>query len=174
MADFPKNTNSITIKKGTILLGEGDKASNAYKVITGCLKSFIIDKSGKEYILQFAPEGWVVSDLNGFMNNTPSTIFIDAIEDTEVLVFKKEDFEGNNNPSNELLKEQVNVLTRNIIAISKRLRLLLSSTAEERYLDFIHTYPTLSQRVPLKLIASYIGITPEYLSEIRHKIAKKS
>lgn len=174
MVDSPEITNSKTIKKGTILLREGDRATNAFRVKSGCLRSYMIDKTGKEYILQFAPEGWIVSDLNGFINDTPSNTFIDAIEDTEFIVFTKEEFGGYENPSNEFLKEQVNVLTRNIIAISKRLRLLLSSTAEERYLDFIHTYPTLTQRLPLKLIASYIGITPQYLSEIRGKLAKKS
>jgi hypothetical protein len=75
--------------------------------------------------------------------------------------------------SREELLEQIKMLTRNIITANKRTRMLLSSTGEERYIDFIQTYPTLTQRLPLKLIAAYIGITPEYLSEIRRKFAGK-
>ena len=81
----------------------------------------------------------------------------------------KSDIEG---ASKELLLQLLNKLTSNIIAGNKRLTLLLSSTAEDRYLEFINTYPSLLQRLPLKMIASYIGITPQYLSELRNKIAK--
>jgi hypothetical protein len=77
------------------------------------------------------------------------------------------------NASREVLLEQINMLRRNIITANKRTRMLLSSTSEERYIDFIQTYPSLTQRLPLKLIAAYIGITPEYLSEIRRKVAGK-
>src|SRR5205085_7040850 len=115
-----------------------------------------------------------ISDMNSLVNDTPATLFIDAIEDSEVIFLDKEEIEDTTNVSNETLNKILNILIRNVIAFSKRVTLLLSSTAEERYLDFVHTYPTLIQRLPLKLIASYIGITPEYMSEIRHKIAKKS
>ena len=169
---FTKNRTE-TFKKGTILLRQGEKCKVGYWVTKGCLRSYLVDKDGKEHILQFAPEGWIISDMNSFfINNLDSSVFIDAIEDTEAIIMDKPtkaDIEG---ASKELLLQLLNKLTSNIIAGNKRLTLLLSSTAEDRYLEFINTYPSLLQRLPLKMIASYIGITPQYLSELRNKIAK--
>ena len=84
MANFDKIT-STKVQKGTIVLHKGDTCNFGYKVVSGCLKSYVIDKSGKEHIVQFAPEDWFISDMDSFFNNKPSNIFIDAIEDTEFL-----------------------------------------------------------------------------------------
>jgi len=167
------NISSTKVQKGTILLHKGDICNFGYKIISGCLKSYVIDNSGKEHILQFAPEEWFISDMDSFFNNKPSTIFIDAIEDTEFLKLGKPAFEDLTKHDNNALKEQNLKMTKNLISVNRRLIGLLSATAEERYFEFLQTYPTMVQRLPLKLIASYIGITPEYLSEIRRKIAKK-
>jgi len=161
-------------KKGSILISPGEYSKYAYQVIKGCLKSYFVDKAGKECILQFAPEGWAISDMDSYVNKVPATLFIDAIEDTEVILMNKPFPSFFSDISNGTSLELINKLTNNIIAANKRMALLLSSTAEERYLNFLDTYPALSQRLPLKLIASYIGITPEYLSEIRNKMAKKT
>lgn len=157
--------------KGTILLRQGEVCNSGYKVIQGCLKSYFVDAAGKEHILQFAPEGWIITDMNSILNGVPSGIFIEAVEDTEVHWIRRDRAGLWLDTSREELLDQVNMLMRNIIASNKRTRLLLSSTGEERYLDFLQTYPTLAQRLPLKLIAAYIGVTPEYLSEIRRKVA---
>lgn len=162
-----------SIVKGTILLRHGEICKFGCKVITGCLKSYVIDDTGKEHIMQFAPEGWIITDMNSLYNDVPSDITIEAIEDCEVYWIQSEMLDVWENASREVLVEQIKMLTRNIITANKRTRMLLSSTSEERYIDFIQTYPTLTQRLPLKLIAAYIGITPEYLSEIRRKIAGK-
>jgi CRP-like cAMP-binding protein len=162
-----------TYKKGEILLVPGQQPKYAYKVVKGCLKSYVVDKLGKEHIIQFAPENWLISDMNSIVNGLPSTIFIDAIEDTEVMLFTKKMFESIQNASQQELILQRDTLLKNIISLNKRLIVLLASTAEEKYLDFVDTYPTLMQRLPLKLIASFIGVTPEYLSETRRKLAKK-
>ncbi|MEY3126190.1 MAG: hypothetical protein RL273_300 [Bacteroidota bacterium] len=162
-----------SIPKGTILLRQGEVCKFGCRVISGCLKSYVIDNAGKEHIMQFAPEGWLVTEMNSLFNRVPSSINIEAIEDSEVHWIQNEKFEVWENASREELLEQIKLLTRNIITANKRTRMLLSSTGEERYRDFIQTYPTLTQRLPLKLIASYIGITPEYLSEIRRKVAGK-
>jgi CRP-like cAMP-binding protein len=111
--------------------------------------------------------------MNSLFNNVPSDITIEAIEDSEVYWIESEMLDIWGNASREVLLEQINMLRRNIITANKRTRMLLSSTSEERYNDFIQTYPSLTQRLPLKLIAAYIGITPEYLSEIRRKVAGK-
>lgn len=161
------------IFKGEILLSHGDIALYGYKVVSGCLKSYVIDNSGKEHILQFAPEGWLISDMDSFTNQKPSVIFIDAIEDSEVSFISKYDYKDFSNLEKKILVEMSIKYRNNLIATNKRIISLLSATAKERYIEFTETYPTLVQRLPLKLIASYIGITPEYLSDLRRKIAKK-
>jgi CRP-like cAMP-binding protein len=162
-----------SIAKGTIILHQGEICKIGCKVIAGCLKSYVLDDTGKEHIMQFAPEGWIITDMNSLFNNVPSDITIEAIEDSEVYWIESEMLDIWENASREVLLEQINMLRRNIITANKRTRMLLSSTSEERYNDFIQTYPSLTQRLPLKLIAAYIGITPEYLSEIRRKVASK-
>jgi len=161
------------VSKGEVLLNLGSIASYGYKVETGCLRSYVIDQSGKEHILQFAPEGWLISDLDSFTNRKPAVIFIDAIEDSEVSFISKSDFGDLYSLDKAVLIEMNIKFRNNFIVTNKRIISLLSATAEERYIEFTETYPTLVQRIPLKLIASYIGITPEYLSELRRKIAKK-
>lgn len=161
------------IKKGTLLLQQGEICKFGCKVISGCLKSYVIDNTGKEHIMQFAPEGWIITDMNSLFNHTPSNISIAAIEDSEVHWIENQVLDFWDDASREDLLQQIKMLTKNIITANKRTRLLLCSTGEERYFDFIQTYPTLTQRLPLKLIAGYIGITPEYLSEIRRKFAGK-
>lgn len=161
------------IPKGTVLLFKGDTCKSVYKVIKGCLRSYVIDKSGKEHILQFAAENWLITDMDSFVNNKPSGIFIDAIEDSELVFLTTSDYSNINQLSHDDLLEQNKKLMSNLIATNKRLMNLLSATAEERYRDFIDTYPTLLQRLPLKLIASYLGMTPEYLSDVRRKLAQK-
>lgn len=168
-----KNSKTKKISKGEILLSFGDIASFAYKVESGCLRSYVIDNTGKEHILQFAPEDWVISDMDSFTNEKPSIVFIDAIEDSEVSFISKSNFDDFHFLERETLIEISIKFRNNLIATNKRIISLLSATAEERYIEFTETYPTLVQRLPLKLIASYIGITPEYLSDLRRKIAKK-
>ena len=168
-----ENLKFKKVEKGTILLYQGDYCKNGFRVISGCLKSYIIDKSGKEHILQFAPENWLISDLKSIFDKVPSTIFIEAVEYSEIQLLHIDDLDNLKVFSKEELINQSKTLVRNIIASNQRIKLLLSSTAEERYLDFIETYPALLQRLPLKSIASYIGVTPEYLSDIRRKIVTK-
>ncbi|MFK7776007.1 MAG: Crp/Fnr family transcriptional regulator [Saprospiraceae bacterium] len=168
-----KISKTKKVSKGEILLSLGDIAKVAYKVESGCLKSYVIDHAGKEHILQFAPEDWLIGDMDSSTNNKPSVIFIEAIEDSEVSVLATSNFVNLHNFEKELLTEMSIKLRNNVIAANKRIISLLSATAKDRYIEFTQTYPTLVQRLPLKLIASYIGITPEYLSDLRRKIAKK-
>lgn len=144
-----------------------------FKLISGCLRSYFIDKLGKEHILQFATEDWIINDMVSFVHLKPSSIYIDAIQESEILLLSMINQINLNMLDHEDLVEMNMKLFKNIIATNKRLTNLLSASAEERYLDFIETYPNLLQRIPLKLIASYLDMTPEYLSEIRKKIARK-
>jgi CRP-like cAMP-binding protein len=160
------------VPKGTILLRAGEKSNVLFRVLKGCLKSYVVDKAGKEHIVYFAPEEWLISDMDSILNGGPSRVTIEAIEDSEVGFVHQISFDYIQNVAQPDLVEMNLKLLKHIIAINKRLIGLLSNTAEERYVQFTETYPTLVQRLPLKLIASFIGITPEYLSEIRRKIAK--
>lgn len=171
--DLFNDSKPRSVAKGTILQHAGDTTKLAFKVVNGCLKSYVIDKSGKEHILQFAPEGWFLSDMNSFYNQLPSEVFIEAIEDSELVTYSRNSLTQTKDWEKDVLIEINNKLRNNLIATNKRLIALLSFTAEQRYLEFAETYPTLVQRLSLKLIASYIGITPEYLSEIRRKLAGK-
>lgn len=165
--------NIKLITKGTILLKEGEICNFGCKIIKGCLKSYVLDSAGKEHIMQFAPEGWIITDMNSLYNKVPSSIFIEAIEDSEVYWIKSDMLEYWEQLDKADLIEQIHMLTRNVIAANKRTKHMLSSSSQERYIDFIQTYPSLAIRLPLKQIAAYIGITPEYLSEVRRKLAKK-
>ncbi|WP_051621180.1 Crp/Fnr family transcriptional regulator [Leeuwenhoekiella sp. MAR_2009_132] len=168
-----ESENHILVSKGTILLKQGSIATQGYLVKKGCLKSYTLDNTGKEHILQFAPESWLITDLDSFTNQIPAIVCIEAVEDSEISEMNKSDFKEFSDLDKDSIVEMATKLRNNLIATNKRVIGLLSSTAEQRYLDFTNTYPTLIQRLPLKLIASYIGITPEYLSEIRRKLAKK-
>lgn len=160
------------VKKGTFLLAKGEKAQEAYHILKGCLRSYAVDDTGKEHIIQFAPEGWYISDMDSFFNGAEAIVCIDAIEDSEVQVFNKAMLREVDKLSRDVIFKQMTVLQNNIIAINKRLILLLSASAEERYRNFRETYPTLAQRVPLKMIASYLGMTPEFLSRLRKKMSR--
>jgi CRP-like cAMP-binding protein len=170
--DNIKVSKTKKILKGDILLSYGDIAKYTYRVESGCLKSYVIDNAGKEHILQFAPEDWLIGDMDSATNKKPSVIFIDAIEDSEVSFIATSGFGDFHSLEKELLAGISIKLRNNLIATNKRIISLLSATAKERYIEFTQTYPTLVQRLPLKLIASYIGITPEYLSDLRRKISK--
>lgn len=159
--------------KGTILLRQGEKSRYGYQVLSGCLRSFVIDNSGKEHIIQFAPENWLLTDMNAFMNDEKAVMYIDVIEDSEVVVYDKRVLNYLGQASKEVLLNEIKRLQNNVIAHHNRIIALLSATAEERYISFMETYPSLYQRLPLKLIAAYLGITAEFLSRIRKKMAQK-
>lgn len=161
------------IKKGQILLSPGDLKSEAYFVNSGLLRYFSIDEKGKEHIIQFAPEDWMLSDRDTSVFGDPAVFYIDAIEDAEVVVVKKDFFPAIKNIVPEILELNVRMLHNSIRFMQKRLNMLLSATAEQRYLDFIKLYPNLTLRVPQWMIASYLGITPESLSRVRKDLAKK-
>ena len=118
----------------------------------------------------FAPEGWIIGDIESQVKNMPTQLFVDAIEDSEIEVFDKKII----NLDTQLLQPKLalNKLTKRVAVLQKRIILLMSATLQERYLDFIQTYPEIVQRVPQKMIASYLGVTPEALSKIRGDISK--
>ncbi|WP_199138169.1 Crp/Fnr family transcriptional regulator [Pedobacter sp. ASV12] len=162
-----------SFKKGQVVLSPGDLKSDSYFINSGLLRCFSIDEKGKEHIIQFAPENWMISERNSAVFNEPSFFYIDAIEDTEVVVVKKDFFPAIQYVVPKILELNILMLHNSIRFMQKRINMLLGATAEERYLDFIKLYPNLTLRVPQWMIASYLGITPESLSRVRKDLAKK-
>lgn len=165
---------SKKIAKHEFLLQHGEICRNTFFVEKGLLRMYSIDKNGKEHIIQFAPENWLIGDRSSLYFNEKSNYFIEAVEDSEVLFLQPDFF-------NKLLEEFPNSIERNDLIIQKhvkslqdRINSLLGETAEERYLKFIKMYPDLLLRVPQWMIASYLGITPESLSRVRKELAKKN
>jgi CRP/FNR family transcriptional regulator, anaerobic regulatory protein len=161
------------IKKHTILLNPGEICGHSFFVEKGLLRSYTIDDNGKDHIIQFAPENWIVSDRSSAYFNQPSDFFIDAIEDSQIVYLDKEFMENAYEVSTNYRQFTEKALHNHIRHIQKRVSLLLGATAEQRYMDFIKLYPDLMLRVPQWMIASYLGITPESLSRVRKELAKK-
>ena len=147
---------TIAIPKGSRLQNKGDINSKVYMVDSGLLRAYSIDEKGKEHIFLFAPEGWIVAD--NVDSETPCELYIDALEDATVSVFSK-DTGQDRLDSNQIL--------RRLGVLQKRVIMLMSATALERYQHFVETYPKITQRVPQRMIASYLGITPEALSKVK-------
>lgn len=162
-----------TIKRKDFLLKEGEICSHENFINSGCLRTYSIDNKGVEHIVMFAIEGWWTSDMYSFLTQTPAAFNIDALEDTEVLQISKTSLEKLylNVPKFERF---FRILLQNaFIAHQQRINQSLAFTAEERYLHFINKFPHLEQRLPQKQVASYLGITPEFLSMLRKKMAGK-
>ncbi|MCF8714493.1 Crp/Fnr family transcriptional regulator [Joostella atrarenae] len=162
-----------TLSKKEYLLKQGAICKFEGYVTKGCLRVFTLDKNGKEHVLYFAVEDWWVTDIDSFTNGTPSYLSIQALEDSEVLLIDKE--------GKELLYETLPSIEKLFRVMSQKAMVVLqqrtisnnSKTAEERYLDFIEKYPHIVQRLTNLQLASYLGITHEFLSKIRSKIISK-
>ena len=152
---------TITVKKGEIIQYKGDLNSKVYTVESGLLRSYSIDDKGKEHIFMFAPEGWLIVDNN--IADFPCELFIDAIEDSIINVRSKD---------MQKLNLDVEPLVKRILVLQNRVIMLMSFSAIERYEHFEATYPSIIQRVPQKMIASYLGMTPEALSKVKGDKAK--
>lgn len=159
------------IKKGEILQREGDITNKAYFVKKGLLVSYTIDEKGKQHIFMFAPEDWIIADNKAQVFGQPAQLYIEALEKTEVLVFNG-DLLADSNISPDQLRSNVNLLGRRVAVLQKRVILLMSASAQERYEYFLETYPELPNRVLQRMIATYLGITPQALSKIRGQIIR--
>lgn len=161
------------IKKKQFLLQEGEVCDFEAYLLKGCCRSYYLDKEGTETILLFAVEDWWVSDLSSFSEQTPSNMFIETVEDCEMLLI--------NHTNKMQLFEQVPkfekfyrlLVQRSLGVLQKRFYASVSQTAEERYLAFMEKYPHIVQRVPQHQIARYIGVSPEFLSKVRSNMYKK-
>jgi len=163
-----------TVKKKSIILSENKVSTHATFVLKGCLKAYTVNDNGFEHIIQFAPEDWWVTDMYSFISQKPGNIIIEAIENSEVVQLSRADqlrlFDDI-----PAFERYFRIITEKSL-VSYRTRLMdnMSLTATERYAGFCEQYPTLITKLPQKLIASYIGVTPEFLSKMRARLRNKT
>jgi CRP-like cAMP-binding protein len=161
-----------TLPVGEFLQRAGDVTRHAAFVASGCLRSYVIDAGGKEHIIQFAPETWWLADSASLMTGKPSQYFVDAVEESVLLLIEP--------ASHQAILERVpgyavafrTGLQKHNAAKDERIVTALSSSAEERYLEFLERYPSLAQRVPQWMLASYLGVSPETVSRIRKQLSR--
>lgn len=154
------------IKRKHILVHEGEVNKYSSFVISGILRLYSIDKNGFEHIIQFAPAGWWIGDISSLLSQKPGNLYIDAIEDSEILQILKLDIDllYTKYPKFE---RYFRILAENALgAYQQRSISNLSLPAKERYLNFCSLYPSLVQHLPQKYVAAYIGVTPEFLSKM--------
>ncbi|MCF6404520.1 Crp/Fnr family transcriptional regulator [Chitinophaga filiformis] len=161
------------LRKRQFLLQEGDVWRYNAFVAKGLLKTFSIDSKGQEHIMNFSPENYWTGDRESLMNETPSRFNIDAIEDAEVILIAKENFETLCQKIPQLNNLVNAILQKSFIVSQSRIHANISLSAEEKYQNFLDKFPFIASRVPQHMIASYIGITPETLTRIRRNAAKK-
>ncbi|MEO5996104.1 MAG: Crp/Fnr family transcriptional regulator [Chitinophagaceae bacterium] len=162
-----------TIPKKTILLHEGEVCNFEAFINKGCIRSYYLDENGFEVTLQFAIEDWWVSDIASFHEHRPSDMFIETLEDCELLMLSPQTKENLLEKVPKLERVFRLLVQRNLSVLQSRLFKTIATSAQEKYVDFITRYPTIPQRVAQHYIASYLGISPEFLSKIRTRMSKE-
>lgn len=172
-AFFISKTETKYYKAKTILLHSGEVSRHTYFVNSGILRSFTIHDNIIEHVLHFACEGWWIGDMYSYISEKPGNLFIEVLEEAEVVAISKE--------NHQILYQEIPKLERffrilaenSLVAHQERLMDNLSLSAEERFDKMCKKYPNLIQRVPQKHLASYIGVTPEFFSKMKSRLLKK-
>ncbi|RTY66282.1 Crp/Fnr family transcriptional regulator [Flavobacterium sp. LB2P53] len=162
-----------TVAKKTVLLQEGEMCHFEAFVIKGCVRKYYIDDNGFEVILQFALENAWVSDISfSIYEDAPSRVYIETLEDCDFLLFSPEAKEELFAKAPKFERAFRILMQRSLAVTQDRLFHTISKTATQKYIEFLEQYPTLSQRVAQHYIASYLGISAEFLSKVRAKMTK--
>ncbi len=164
---FFKYLTAETYSKKEFLLNEGAICNSQFFIISGLIRVFKIDEKGNEKIIHFGIENWWVTNMESFILKEPSKVYIQALEDTTVLKINKEDLEQAYKTIPKLERAFRIITERMFIAIERKNEHYAKMGSKERYEDFVAQLQSFSQRVPQYMIASYLDITPEYLSELR-------
>jgi CRP-like cAMP-binding protein len=170
---FLSKIETKNYKAKTIILNAGEVCKHSYFVNSGLVRSFNVNDNIVEHVLSFACEGWWIGDIYSLLSQKPGNLFIEVLEDAEVVLLSKENQEQLYQEIPKL-ERFFRILTENsLVANQERVMDNLSLTAEERFEKFCKKYPTLIQKVPQKQIASYIGVTPEFFSKMKSKMLRK-
>ena len=161
------------IKRRQMILQEGFVCRHYTFVVDGCFRMYGVDNKGTEHNIQFAAETDWIADIGSFHSGKPSHLFIEAIEPSVIIQIEKEDLYFLYRSIPKLDRIFKVIIENKYVELQNRVLQNISSTAQERYLNFLEQYPTLSLRLPNTQIASYLGITPEFLSKIRKDLTVK-
>ena len=167
-----QNFHSRLYRKRQYVLQEGNICTQLNFVVRGCLRMYKIDEQGATHVLQFAVENYWINDLGSFHSEKPSELNIDALDDTMVLQINRNDLVSLYLQASKFDRIFRVLIENSFINLQKRLLQNISSTAEQRYQAFLDTYPHLVNRLSQTQIASFLGITPEFLSRLRNKVSK--
>ena len=164
---FHELVEIVEIEKKTKVLAAGQICRYEFFVLSGCLRTYYYDEDTHEHTTMFAPEGWWTGNLKSFVREVPSEHFLESIEKSTLIRLSKNSLEALYGEIPKFERYFRILLQNRLLATQDRINNHLSSSAEERYQKFMKTYPNLTERVPLKHVASYLGITPTYLSRLR-------
>ncbi|WP_134090372.1 Crp/Fnr family transcriptional regulator [Olivibacter sp. XZL3] len=170
---FTSLLKPVTAKRKELILEAGEICRYSYFVTSGCLRGYTIDANGFEHVLNFAAPNWWIADMYSLLSQRPGNTYIQALEPTSTLALSKD--------AQERLYREIpaferffRIITENsLVSFQQRLLDNLSLTAEERYQNFCKRYAGLTDSIPAKQVASYIGVTPEFLSKMKHKLLYK-
>lgn len=165
--------SKITVRKylkGQYIVQQGDICKYGCFVLSGCTKTFYIDKEGQEHILMFSIEDWWTSDMGSFITQTPADFNVQCLENSELVMFSYDIIEDLYRDIPKLERFFRQIIERAFVASQKRIVRNFSLSAKEQYLYFRDQYPLIEQRIPQYMIASYLGITKEFLSKIKSQL----
>lgn len=161
------------IKRRQMILQEGFVCQHYTFIVKGCFRMYAVDDRGLEHNIQFAAENDWIADIGSFHSKKPSRLFIEAVEPSEIIQIEQQDlyFLYINIPKLDRIFKVI--IENKYVELQNRVLENISSTAQQRYLNFLEQYPTIASRLPNVQIASYLGITPEFLSKVRKDLAGK-
>lgn len=170
IAIFQTYLHSKKIKKKEFLLKEGQFCKSRYFIIKGCVRLFYFDNKGNEQIIHFGIDNWWITEYESLINQIPSQLNIQAVENTELLELPEAYFDElcKKVPIIERLFRKI--MEKTYIAIQKRIEYIYSLSGEEQFRFFIDANPEFTQRVPQYMIASYLGMSPEFVSKVKAKM----
>ncbi|WP_375435030.1 Crp/Fnr family transcriptional regulator [uncultured Hymenobacter sp.] len=169
-ATFRSYLRPLALARHEHLLLAGDVCTHFAFVTHGCLRSYSLTSQGHEHTLQFAPEDWWISDLYSLLTRQPSSMNIDALEDSQGLLLDQADLEAVYAKCPIFERYFRLLMQSRYVVLQERVNAALSQSAAQKYQHFVRKYPTIVQRVPQHVIASYLGITPESLSRVRRQL----
>lgn len=173
-AVFSSSFKEVKIKKRQFIVQPNFMVKNRYFVLNGAFRAYVVDDNGQDSTIAFAIEDWWITDYNSYILQEPATMFVVALENSTILEISYE--------KEQILKQENHKFEtffriraeRTAAFMQQRIISNLTQTAGERYENFIHRYPQIVQRVPQYALASYLGMTTEFLSRIRNKRANKN
>ena len=161
------------VRKRQFILNAGDVCEYIIFVERGLLRSFANDKDGGEHVMQFATEGWWISDMASFLTRADSNYNIEALEESELFLMTKQAMDQIMDTLPIMQRYFLSLMQNHIIALQRRINVVQSMSAEETYLALMNVNPDLINRAPQQYIASYLGITPETLSRVRKQVSTR-